>query len=75
MSAEKRDVNSVDLATQQIRQLQQMFFRHDVTAQDLFNFTNKILDTMADASKEINTNYKEISEKLTKHMNTGRPQE
>jgi len=75
MSTEIKDVNNVDLATQQIRQLQQMFFRHDVSPQDLFNFTNKILDTMADASREINTNYKEISEKLTKHMNTGRPQE
>lgn len=75
MKKENKDINSVDLATQQIRQLQQMFFRHDVSAQDLFNYTNKILDTMADASKEINTNYKEISEKLTQHMNTGRPQE
>lgn len=73
--SDQTGVNSVDLAIQQLRNLQSMFYRHDMSSNDLFKVTNDIIVTMEQASKEINTNYKEISDKLTKHMNTGRPQE
>ena len=42
---------------------------------DLFKFTNELINQMELASKEINTNYKEISAKLTEQMNTGKIQE
>jgi len=65
--------NNVDLAIEQLRTLQSMFYRHDLSDNDLFNYTTKIIDTMEKASKEINTNYAEISSKLTKLWNTGKP--
>lgn len=61
--------NSVDLATGQIRQLQSMLYDHSKSTNDLFAFTNEILKTMAEASKEINTNYETISAQLTAKMN------
>lgn len=73
--SEQKGVNSVDLAINQLRILQGMIYDPRLSGQDLFNYTNKIIDTMNQASAEININYKEISAKLTEHMNTGRVQE
>lgn len=61
--------NNADLAIKQMRILQQLFFRHDVTDQDLFNRTNEIIKIMEDASREIRTNYEEVSKALTDLMN------
>lgn len=61
--------NNADLAIKQLRILQQLFFRHDVTDQDLFNRTNEIIRIMEDASKEIRTNYEDVSRALTDLMN------
>lgn len=68
-------MNNVDLATQKLRQLQEMFYDPKNSPQDFFNFTqNEVLPLMDKASIEIKANYDEISEKLTKQMNTGRKQ-
>jgi excinuclease UvrABC helicase subunit UvrB len=61
--------NNADLAIKQLRILQQLFFRHDVTDQDLFNRTNEIINIMENASKEIRTNYNDVSKALTDLMN------
>jgi hypothetical protein len=69
-------MNNVDLATQKLRILQQMFYDPKNSPTDFFNYTQKeVLPLMDLASQEIRTNYAEISEKLTKQMNTGRVQE
>ena len=68
-------MNNVDLATQKLRELQSKIYDYNVSPNDLFKFTNEIMPFMDKASKEIQTNYKTISEKLTKQMNTGRVQE
>ena len=57
--------NNVDIAIQELRKLQQMIFSFDKSDQDLFNYTNEIIKTMEKASKEIKTNYEDISRKLT----------
>ncbi len=68
-------MNNVDLATKKLRELQSKIFDYNTSPNDLFKFTNEIMPFMDKASKEIETNYKDISKKLTDHMNTGRPQE
>jgi len=68
-------MNNVDIATQKLRELQQKIFDYNMSPNDLFKFTNEIMPYMYKASREIQTNYKEISEKLTAQMNTGRVQE
>lgn len=68
-------MNNVDIATQKLRELQQKIFDYNMSPNDLFKFTNEIMPYMDKASREIQTNYKEISEKLTAQMNTGRVQE
>jgi hypothetical protein len=68
-------MNNVDLATQKLRELQSMIYDYNTSPNDLFKFTNEIMPYMDRASKEIQTNYKEISEKLTQQMNTGRVQD
>lgn len=68
-------MNNVDIATQKLRELQAKIYDYNTSPNDLFKFTNEIMPYMDKASKEIQTNYKEISEKLTKQMNTGRVQE
>ena len=68
-------MNNIDLATQKLRELQQKIFDYNTSPNDLFKFTNEIMPFMDRASREIETNYKEISEKLTAQMNTGRVQE
>jgi hypothetical protein len=67
--------NSVDIAIRQLRNLQSMVFRFDVTDNDIFKEINNVISTMELARGEININYREISDKLTKHLNTGRVQE
>lgn len=67
--------NSVDIAIRQLRNLQTMFYRFDVTDNDLFKEVNNIITTMEQARKELNINYREISDKLTRHLNTGKVQE
>lgn len=67
--------NSVDIAISQLRNLQTMFYRFDVTDNDLFKEVNSIINTMEQARKELNINYRDISDKLTRHLNTGRVQE
>jgi len=68
-------MNNVDLATQKLRELQQKIFDFNTSPNDLFKFTNEIMPFMDKASKEIQTNYREISEKLTAEMNTGKKRE
>lgn len=69
-------MNNVDLAIQKLRILQQMFYDPKNSPQDFFMYTqNEVLPAMDLASQEIRTNYAEISEKLTRQMNTGRVQE
>lgn len=69
-----KDINNVDIAKQKVRELQQMFFNADASPNSLFKFSNVIIEYMDKASKEINTNYEEISRKLTEEMNTGKIQ-
>lgn len=66
--------NNVDIAIRKVRKLQQMILDPKLSNNDLFKFTNIILEDMEEASKEIRTNYEEISRKLTEQMNTGRVQ-
>jgi len=67
-------MNNVDIAIQHVRELQQHLFDHSKSHNDLFTFTTQIINQMEKASKEINTNYEEISRKLTEELNTGRKQ-
>lgn len=67
-------MNNVDIAIQKVRQLQTMLYDNSISHNDLFKFTETIIEDMNRASKEINTNYEEISAKLTEQMNTGKIQ-
>lgn len=68
--------NNVDIAKQQLRQLQQKLYDYNVSVNELNKFLEQVVMPQMDlASREIETNYKDISEKLTRHMNTGRVQE
>ena len=67
-------MNNVDIAIQQIRQLQSLIFDPSKSPNDIFAFTNDVINQMDKASKEINTNYEEISRKLTEELNTGKIQ-
>jgi len=64
-----KEENNADLAIKQLRILQGMFYRHDITDNDLFNRTNEIIGIMENASKDIKSNYEDISKKLTDLMN------
>ena len=66
---DKKGENSADLAIKQLRVLQQMIYRHDVSDNDLFKSTNEIIKTMEEASKDLNQNFTEISKRLTNYMN------
>lgn len=66
---DKKGENSADLAIKELRKLQQLFYRHDVTDNDLFNRTNEIINIMMHASKDLNQNFEEISRRLTEYMN------
>ena len=67
-------MNNVDIAISEMRKLQEMIFDYNISPNDLFKQTTVILEYMNKASVEIQTNYEEISEKLTKQLNTGRVQ-
>lgn len=67
-------MNSVDLAIAKVRELQSLLYDNNSSPNSLFKKTEEIIQYMNDASREINTNYEEISDKLTKQMNTGRKQ-
>lgn len=67
-------MNSVDLAIAKVRELQSLLYDNNSSPNSLFKKTEEVIQYMNDASREINTNYEEISEKLTKQMNTGRKQ-
>lgn len=67
-------MNNVDIAMQKVRELQTMIYDHNVSNNQLFNKTQEVMNSMQLASQEIKTNYEEISQKLTKQMNTGRVQ-
>ena len=69
-------MNNVDLAIQKLRQLQQMMYDTNVSTNELNKFLEQeVFMAMQRASKEIEANYKDISEKLTAQLNTGKPQE
>jgi hypothetical protein len=61
--------NNADLAIKQMRILQELFYRHDITDNDLFARTNEIIQIMEMASKDIHTNFEEVSRSLTEMMN------
>ena len=61
--------NNADLVIAQLRELQGMVFKYDVTDMDIFNKINTIINTAELASKEIKTNYEEVSRSLTELMN------
>ena len=67
-------MNNVDIAIQQLRQLQQEIYSSDASPNSLFKKTQEIINQMDKASMEINQNYEEISRKLTAQFNTGKPQ-
>jgi len=67
-------MNNVDIAITKVRELQGMIFDRSVSSQALFDKSNEVIEYMNKASVEINTNYEEISEKLTAQLNTGRKQ-
>jgi len=67
-------MNSVDLAIAKVRELQSLLYDTNSSPNSLFKKTEEVIQYMNDASREINTNYEEISDKLTKQMNTGRKQ-
>lgn len=67
-------MNNVDLAVLKIRELQSMIYDNSTSQNDLFDKTREVLEFMEKASIEINSNYEEISDKLTKQFNTGRKQ-
>jgi len=67
-------MNNVDIAITKVRELQGMIFDRSVSSQALFDKSNEVIEYMNKASVEINTNYEEISDKLTAQLNTGRKQ-
>ena len=71
----KTDANgdtNADIAVRELRKLQELFFRHDVTDMDLFNRTNEVINIMQLAAKDIRANFEDISKDLTDMMN-GKP--
>lgn len=66
---DRKGENNADLAIKELRNLQSMFYRHDVSDNDLFQYTNKVIDIMEQASKDIRTNFEEVSKSLTDLMN------
>ena len=68
-------MNNVDLAIQQLRQLQQKMYDTNISTNQLNTFLEKeVFPSMQKASTEINQNYEEISRKLTAQFNSGKPQ-
>jgi len=72
----KDNGNSVDIAKTALRQLQQKLYDYNISVNELNKFLEQnVFPRMDEASQEIATNYRDISEKLTKELNTGRKQE
>ena len=68
-------MNNVDIAIQQLRQLQQKLYDTNLSINEINSFLEKeVMASMLKASTEIKTNYETISAKLTAQMNTGKPQ-
>lgn len=67
-------MNNVDLAILKVREIQQDIYNPDISNTGLFQRTEILMKILSKASAEINTNYEEISAKLTKQMNTGEVQ-
>lgn len=67
-------MNNVDLSIQKLRQLQNMIYDNNISRNDLFKFTEDVINQMNLASAEININYETISKKLTEQLNTGKVQ-
>ena len=67
-------MNNVDIAIQKVRELQTMIYDHSIANHTLFQKTQEVMSFMQLASEEIKANYADISEKLTRQMNTGRKQ-
>ncbi len=63
-------VNNVDISIQMLRQLQSMIYDHSLSRNDLFKHTEGVINQMHLASIEINTNYENISQKLTENLNS-----
>jgi hypothetical protein len=66
---ENKGENNADLVIRELRELQQMVFRFDVSDMDLFNRITKVITTAELASQEIRTNYEDVSRSLTELMN------
>lgn len=64
-------MNNVDLAIAKVRELQSLIFSPDASPNSLFKKTQEVMEFMNGASKEIQVNYKTISEQLTRKMNGG----
>lgn len=67
-------MNNVDIAISKVRELQAIIFDKNTSPNLLFEKTNELIVYMDRASVEINTNYENISKKLTEELNTGRKQ-
>jgi hypothetical protein len=61
--------NNVDLAILKVRELQSHIFANDSSNNSMFQKTEELIQQLNKASVEINTNYEEISKKLTDDMN------
>jgi hypothetical protein len=64
-------MNNADLAINAVRQFQSSLFDPAKSTNDLFKETTEIIKILENASKEIRINYDDISDKLTKQLNTG----
>lgn len=64
--------NNVDISINLIRELQSMLYDDSISRKDLFKHTERVIEQMNKASLEINTNYEEISKKLTAAINSGK---
>lgn len=67
--SDKPVTNNVDIATLKIKQLQSMMYDSNKSREDMFQYIKEVLVSMAAASKEIETNFADISEQLTRKMN------
>lgn len=67
-------MNNVEIAILKLRELQGIIFDRHTSPDKLFKKTEEMMMYMNRASKEIQTNYEEISKKLTDQLNTGKPQ-
>lgn len=62
-------MNNVDIAIKELRVLQEKILDNRTSNHDAFLLTQRIVEIMQKASIEINTNYAEVSERLTRQLN------